>query len=193
MEFNPAAAPSSTPFSFRPAGHEDRPRQHHSRRAAPTEEGSARPLTNLSSFAKKYRLRTRRDEDGTTVIRGSRGHIYDHCDGLSLGLMLMPGKPFVWANARRKLAAAGFTIWQDCDEEGSALFSPTDPTQVRLAIRLAGIKRIRRQTGKGRPFTAKRVLTPLDFALTHAGQGYGAAQKATIAVPVEQSPIEAVR
>jgi len=44
------------------------------------------------------------------------------------------------AIAKKKLVAAGFEIRQDGDCEGSALFDPHDREQVKLALKLAGIR-----------------------------------------------------
>ncbi len=62
-------------------------------------------------------------------------------------MLFQPHRPRKWANARRKLEAAGLTIWQDGDDEGSALFDSKNATQVRLALKII----------RARP---KRVLTP---------------------------------
>lgn len=97
----------------------------------------------LAQFAEKHRLRLKRAEDGNPVIFGRLGHLYEH-DSEMLGLMFMPDRPRMWANARRKLEAAYFTIWQNGDEEGSALFDPTSPAQARIALRVVGAKRKRR-------------------------------------------------
>ena len=96
----------------------------------------------LDDFASKHRLRARRAEDGEPVIPGKFGNIYEHDDS-TLGLFFMPDRPRLWSHARRKLEDAGFTIWQDGDEEGSALFDPTSPTQARLALKVMGAKRKR--------------------------------------------------
>jgi len=100
----------------------------------------------LDDFAAKHRLRVRRAEDGEQIIPGKFGHLYLH-DDFSLGLLFMPDSPRRWSHARRKLEATGFTIWQDGDDEGSALFDPSDAAQASLALKVAGVKR-------------KRTLTP---------------------------------
>lgn len=97
----------------------------------------------ISAFAEKYRLRLKRHEDGEAIISGRRGHLYQHDEHL-LALVFMPEKPRLWANARRKLEAAGCTIWQDGDQEGSALFDPTNTVQARLALKVVGVKSRRR-------------------------------------------------
>lgn len=101
----------------------------------------------VEDFASKHRLRVRRAEDGEQIIPGKFGHIYQH-DAETLGLMFMPTGPRRWPRARRKLEAAGFTIWQDADHEGSALFDPTSKTQARLALKVVGAKRKRTLTAE---------------------------------------------
>ena len=100
---------------------------------------------DIQAFANRYRLRAKRHEDGELIITGKLGHVYGH-DDATLGLMFMPNRPRLWPNARRKLDAAGFVIWQDGDEEGSALFDPTNKAQVRLALKVVGAKRKRSLT-----------------------------------------------
>ncbi len=104
---------------------------------------------DIQAFANRYRLRVKRHEDGELIITGKRGHIYGH-DNATLGLMFMPDRPRLWSHAKRKLEAADFTIWQDGDEEGSALFDPTNKAQARLALKVVGIKRKRSLTPEQR-------------------------------------------
>ena len=108
---------------------------------------------NIQAFANRYRLRLKRHEAGEPIISGKLGHIYEHGES-TLGLMFMPDRPRLWPNARRKLDAAGFVIWQDGDEEGSALFDPTNTAQARLALRVVGIKRKRSLTPEQRAVRA---------------------------------------
>jgi hypothetical protein len=90
---------------------------------------------NFEEFASKHRLRVRRAEDGDHIIAGKLGHIYQH-DAETLGLLFMPNRPRCWSHAKRKLEAAGLTIWQDGDDEGSALFDPANTVQARLALKV---------------------------------------------------------
>jgi len=121
----------------------------------------------LEEFTARHRVRVKRAEDGEAIVPGRLGHIYEHGDGL-LGVMVIPGKRFVWANARRRLEAAEFTVWQDGGEEGSALFDPEDAEQARLALKVIKVKRRRCPSAaqlatlrRGRE--ARRIsLTPLD-------------------------------
>jgi hypothetical protein len=46
-----------------------------------------------------------------------------------------PGK---WTNAKKKLLAAGFTVRQNGDTEGTALFNPEDKSQARFAFKITG-------------------------------------------------------
>ena len=101
----------------------------------------------LDDFASKHRLRVRRAEVGDHIIAGKLGHIYQH-DAETLGLLFMPNRPRLWSHAKRKLEAGGFTIWQDGDHEGSALFDPTNTPQAQLAVKVVGAKRKRRQSAR---------------------------------------------
>ncbi len=101
----------------------------------------------LLEFVSNHRLRTRRDDDGTTICPGKQGHIFEWGEG-RLGVVVMPGKPSVWPRMRARLLAAGFTIAQNGDWEGAATFDPTNRIQAELAIRAAGIKRRRRSSPK---------------------------------------------
>lgn len=94
-------------------------------------------------FAEKLRLKVKRDEAGDPIIPGKRGHIYEH-DAETLGVLLEYPTARRWNWARRKLEAAAFTIWQDGDTEGTALFDPNNQVQAKLALQLVGIKRKRR-------------------------------------------------
>jgi len=100
---------------------------------------------SITAFATLLGLKVRVDEDGTKIIPGRHGHIYQYDDNL-LGVMVMPDPPRkrYWGCARTALLKAGFTLVQDGDGEGAAIFDPENPNQARPAIRVAGIKRKRR-------------------------------------------------
>ncbi len=104
---------------------------------------------DIQAFANRYRLRLKRHEDGGPIISGKLAHVYEHDDSL-LGLLFLPDRPRLWSHAKRKLEAADFTIWQNGDEEGSALFDPTNKAQARLALKVVGIKRKRSLTPEQR-------------------------------------------
>jgi len=99
----------------------------------------------LQSFADRQRLKTRVDVDGTLFIPGKLGHIYQY-DADHLAVLVMPAsfRRHYWGVTRGRLAKQGFTIVQDGDCEGAALFAPCDSEQARAAIRAAGILRKRR-------------------------------------------------
>lgn len=90
----------------------------------------------LEQFAKKYRLRIRTNkDDGTEVIAGSVGHIYEYDEG-ELGVMYFPGRwsPKTWGNIKRKAAPLGMTVRQNGDSEGALSFDPTNRAHAKLAI-----------------------------------------------------------
>ena len=98
----------------------------------------------IEKFADLNRLKTRVDEDGTTIIPGKIGHIYEY-DGETLGVMIMPNPPRkqYWGVSRTVFLANKFTILQNGDGEGAAQFDPNNRVQVKLAIKAAKIKRKR--------------------------------------------------
>jgi hypothetical protein len=125
-------------------------------------------LYEVDSFALTYRLRTTLSEDCTKIIPGKFGHIYGYDDG-ALGVLVMPAtlRKRYWGCARKTLLKAGFTLVQDGDGEGAAIFDAENPSQARLAIRVAGIKR-------------KRQLPPAQreqrtaYLRTRSGKAYSA-------------------
>jgi hypothetical protein len=99
----------------------------------------------IQLFADNFRLNTRvTSDDGTKIIRGKFGHIYEYNDGL-LGVLVMPKPPRrrYWGCTRTTLQEAGLVVVQDGDGEGAATFDPSDPNQAKAAIRVAGVKRRR--------------------------------------------------
>jgi len=111
---------------------------------------------DIKEFGEKYRVKTRRDNCGEDIVTGSRipkdmpkqveyaCHVYNHADGKRLGLLLLLKTKQQWTHAKKRLVAAGFTIKQNGETEGTALFNPEDAGQVRLAFKLARI-RVRRE------------------------------------------------
>jgi hypothetical protein len=117
---------------------------------------------HIEEFSQQYRVRTRRDECGEAVIPGKLwkaqpkpkrfyGHqVFEFDDGQFGVLLMFPvengheigssGKSARWANARKTLLLAGFTLHQDSDAEGIALFNPENKPQSRLALKLAGVR-----------------------------------------------------
>lgn len=109
---------------------------------------------HLRQTADVYRLRLRRDECGDPVIFGRRGQLYPYDNSL-VGVLVFCRNKTAWTHVRKKLVAAGFTLLQNCDTEGTATFDPQNPKQVNLAIRVAEVKRKRRVS----PETAARLTS----------------------------------
>ncbi len=113
----------------------------------------------LEQFAETYHVRTKRDSLNDTIIPGFqfctdmpkrqeyRSHIFDGFSDGRLGLCLLFTTRKRWTYARQKLLAAGFTIKQNADTEGTALFDPENSHQAKLALRLARIKTIKNYSG----------------------------------------------
>ena len=99
----------------------------------------------VRDFAKEQRLKIETQTDGSCCIRGSRGEIFQY-DESQLAVLVSAETTRAWTAARKKLIAAGFTLYQDGDWEGSALFDPENADQANLAIELAGVRRKRQQS-----------------------------------------------
>ena len=98
----------------------------------------------IHTFARQHRLRTFRDTDETTVIRGQAGcHLYEYSDS-ELGLMVLSDakdpRPHRWAAIRKKCLAADMTLRQNGDDEGALSFDPNDRKQAQLAIKVSGAR-----------------------------------------------------
>lgn len=102
-------------------------------------------MTGCQQFADGHRSKTLIDDDGTKIIPGRFGQIYEYSNDL-LGVLVMPDPPRrrYWGCVRTTLLEAGFNLVQDGDGEGAATFDPNHPIQAKAAIRAAGIKRKRR-------------------------------------------------
>ena len=104
-------------------------------------------MIRLDKFASTYRLKLIRDpDDKTDIIMGNEGHshIFQYGEEL-LGVMILPDTDTAhrWNSARAAFVAAGMTIRQDGECEGTASFDPENAEQAKLAIRYAKIKRKR--------------------------------------------------
>ena len=99
----------------------------------------------ISEFAARHRVRVRRDDCFDLIIPGRYGQIYEWGQG-RLGVMYMAANTTAhkWLGRRRAMVNAGFQVTQDAETEGCALFDPRNQLQCRLAMRVAGIKPIRR-------------------------------------------------
>jgi hypothetical protein len=105
---------------------------------------SNRTPDSITAFATRLGLKVRVDEDGTKIIPGRHGNIYQYDDDL-FGVMVIPNPPRrrYWGCVRMTLLKIGCQLVQDGDGEGAAIFDPTNPKQIRAALRAAGIKRKR--------------------------------------------------
>jgi len=110
---------------------------------------------NITEFAQRYKVRTRKDSCGDEIIPGRRTdkrskldrpedhHHISEFNGVFVLYMNFPTKPR-WTYAKKALLTAGFKIRQDGDVDGLLAFDPEDVLQVQLILKLAGV-RIRRQ------------------------------------------------
>ena len=60
--------------------------------------------------------------------------------------MFLPNKhrPRQWTVFRTRAMAAGMRVVQDGDSEGCLAFTPDEPGQAELAVKIAGVKRRRK-------------------------------------------------
>lgn len=98
----------------------------------------------IRAFAEKHRLKVTIDRgDGTPIIRGRKGQIFEHDDRLAI-MCISEGEAVWstkgWNSARRAGELAGMTVEQDGDTEGTLLFARDNREQARLAIKLAACK-----------------------------------------------------
>jgi hypothetical protein len=101
----------------------------------------------IEQFAERFKVRTRRDECGDTVIPGKQhkfadgqSSIFAGYDSGQLGVALLFGTKTKWTYARRKLEAAGFHVRQLGETEGVLTFDSANAQQARLAIKVAGVR-----------------------------------------------------
>jgi hypothetical protein len=96
----------------------------------------------IHDFANKHHVSLTRAEDGTLVVKGRNGEIYEYNDE-ELGVLIMPTSPRqvrFWGHACKKMLAAGMTLRQNGDHEGALSFGPNNPKAARLAMKLAGVR-----------------------------------------------------
>ncbi len=113
----------------------------------------------LHQFAAKHRLKVVTDkDDGTSIIRGQTGHVYEfdeHC----LGVMYLSTNVAKTNNRRKACEAVGMEVVQDGDTEFAVVFGPDNPKQAALAIRVAGCKRRRILSAEQRKKAGDRLRT----------------------------------
>jgi len=100
----------------------------------------------LKEFGEQHSLRVKRcHDDDTDNIVGKYGEIYEYDDD-TLCVMLIPEPPRrgLWVCSRLKFEALGMTIAQNGDQEGAAVFDPSDPKQAKAAIKAIQAKKIRK-------------------------------------------------
>ena len=106
-------------------------------------------IMKCSEFAETNRLKVTRDECGGAIIAGKQGQLYPFTES-EMGVMFMPPKtktdsygrwcPKVWGNFKRAAALIGMVLTQDGDSEGCLSFDPFNKEQVKLAVKIAGVR-----------------------------------------------------
>ena len=148
---------------------------------------------NIAQFAEKHRLRVKRDPCGDQIAVGKTGHLFQFDENL-MGLALIspngddPKLDNTLRSRTRKALLDGMELHQGGDYESIFLFSPENRQHARLAIRLASIKRRRRQTGKGKPLTSERARELAQIRLNNAREGSETTQSRGIRPQVEEMP-----
>lgn len=96
---------------------------------------------DIKTFATRHRLKTVVDIDGTTIIPGKHGQLYE-VSGTRLGTMFLPTayRPRKFAAVRRAAELAGLVARQVGDSEGCFEFNSNDKAQVKQAIKIAGVR-----------------------------------------------------
>jgi hypothetical protein len=127
----------------------------------------------LRDFAQKHnvsRTAFSRDECGDLILQGKNAHIYTFSE-IRLGICLEYDSAKRWNGAKRAMQEAGFRMTQDAEREGCGLFDPTSREQVRLALKLAGVREKRKLT----PELLERLKRTAFKPRQHAQEGHLAA------------------
>ncbi len=125
---------------------------------------------SIETFSEKYRVKARKDVDGTVIVPGKLGHIYEHGAG-KLGVLFMPyaQRARLWSVTKVKGTAAGMTVRQNGDAEGTLLFDPANSEQARLALKLVRVKAKRVLSAAQRQALAERLKNLPSDALRNEG------------------------
>jgi hypothetical protein len=126
---------------------------------------------SIADFAVQYKLKTRHDQDdGTDIIPGTldQSHIYKWDESELAAIFITPAskpaRPFFWHKLRDSGITAGMRLIQDGDAEGCLGFDPTKPAQVKIALKLAGVKRKRQVSPKQMATLARFRFSPRQTA-----------------------------
>jgi hypothetical protein len=113
----------------------------------------------VQKFAARHKLKLHTDEDSIRVIDGNYGQIFEY-DPATLGVMYSAATS-TWPRRRRSGEAVGMVVSQDGDKEGVLSFNPEKPSQVKVAIGIAGCKcKIARSTKQKESLAKARSRSP---------------------------------
>jgi hypothetical protein len=104
---------------------------------------------DLRRFVETHGLRTKREEDGTAVVLGKHGHLYEH-DSAQFGLVLFDLTARMWNHRKRACLAVGMELYLDGDAEGVLLFDATNEEQVEAALDAVTVRKRRRLSAEHR-------------------------------------------
>ena len=133
-------------------------------------------VPDLRAFASEHRLKAKIGDDGSQLVCGRDGEIYEYGSG-HFAVMLLDLTAREWGYRKRTGKRHGMTVMQDGDREGTMTFDPTDRGQADLAIKFAGVRRKKRIT----PEYRKRLsdmgrATRFKSRGRGEGRGFGGAQ-----------------
>jgi hypothetical protein len=111
----------------------------------------------IHCFASAQRLRVVLDADGTPIILGRDGHIYEYSTENLAVMAFCECRPRFWIKMRRECLQRGMFLVQAGDLEGAFAFDPSNPDHSRLAIKLGGILRRRFVSSERRRELASRL------------------------------------
>jgi hypothetical protein len=123
--------------------------------ARPGEDSGPVDAERLRTFAANHRLKVRSHEDGTLIIPGKVGHIWEFDeDFLAVTLLNLTKRKWGGDKKRRReegprkgrkheCCRVGMELLRDGDCEGTLLFYPEDAEQVKVALKVAEVKRTR--------------------------------------------------
>jgi hypothetical protein len=123
----------------------------------------------LDTFAETHRLRIVRDAYNERIIAGKRGSLITEYGAGRLSVLLLCPTPRRWNGRRRTLIAAGCRLEQDGETEGSLSFEPSNALASKLAVQVAGCKRVRQMSpAQTAALTVAREKSPLGKAVPAA-------------------------
>jgi hypothetical protein len=117
---------------------------------------------SIKECAAKHRFKCRKDSCDDVILVGKQGHIAEY-SGTEFCVLFTPGldhrdlpegkgrgswTPKRWNAFKRAATDAGMTLRQNGDSEGLLSFDPANKEQLKLAIKIAGVRPKRQMSEK---------------------------------------------